>query len=50
MPFGCKHEAESDDLEPEADVVARGAEHVSRSAPGLPFAWVGVRQATARRR
>ncbi len=25
MPFGCKHEAESDDLEPEADVVARGA-------------------------
>src|ERR1035441_7049416 len=32
MPFGCKHEAESDDLEPEADVVARGAEHVSRSA------------------
>jgi hypothetical protein len=25
MPFGCKHEAESDDLEPEVDVVARGA-------------------------
>jgi hypothetical protein len=25
MPFSCKREAESDDLEPEADVVARGA-------------------------
>jgi hypothetical protein len=23
MPLGCKHDAESDDLEPEADVVAR---------------------------
>ncbi len=30
MPFGCKHEAESDDLEPEADVVARGANRQSR--------------------
>src|ERR1035441_2643049 len=50
IPFGCKHDAESDAIEPVRAVVAYGAEHVSRSAPGLPFAWVGVRQATARRR
>ncbi len=30
MPFGCKREAESDDLEPEADVVARGAQRRPR--------------------
>ncbi len=29
MPFGCKHEAETDDLAPGADVVARGAIHRS---------------------